>query len=260
VATYENLKVEHDGGVRRIALDRPEALNALSIPLIEELVDAAEEAADDNSVRCILLTAEGRAFCAGGDLKAMAEPESDFVARGVPLGRRLIETLLWAPKPVVTAVNGAAAGAGACLAAVGDVIVMAESAFLEFSFVKVGLVPDFGGLYLLSRLVSGLKARELVMSGRRVPAHEAAEIGLATQVVPDGDLDKAAREIGQEMAHGPTLALAQIRQILNSGAVSSAEALFTAEDGAQRFLSKSHDHAEGISAFFGKRPPAFTGR
>jgi 2-(1,2-epoxy-1,2-dihydrophenyl)acetyl-CoA isomerase len=254
---YTALRLEVADAVATITLDRPDALNAFDGTLKTELLAALHAMADDGSVRVIVLTGAGRAFCAGQDLRERTDD----------LGRELRErynpiivSLRTIEKPVVAAVNGVAAGAGASVAFACDIRLAAEGASFILAFGRVGLVPDSGASWLLPRLVGPSLATELIMTGEPLSAADALRVGLVSRVVPVERLADEARELAARLAHGAPLALALAKRALSrSLEVGLAEAL-DYEAALQEIAGRTADHAEGVAAFIEKRHPRFTGR
>jgi 2-(1,2-epoxy-1,2-dihydrophenyl)acetyl-CoA isomerase len=251
-------------GVATLTLDRPEVMNALDHDLGHALLEAMATAADDDQVRCIVLTGKGRAFCAGEDLGALAEDYN----RGVSarLGQTLIDrynplvrAIRGAPKPVVAALNGVAAGAGASIALACDFRIASEHAKLALAFVKVGLVPDSGGIWFLTRMVGAAKAWELATTGASISAREALELGLVNKVVDAGGFEDEWRQFAQDLARGPTRAFALTKSLLATAATSTLDDQLNAEVHAQSDAGNTADHLEGVLAFLAKRPPRFRG-
>ncbi|MFE2145832.1 enoyl-CoA hydratase/isomerase family protein, partial [Streptomyces sp. NPDC059456] len=210
-----------EGGVSWITLNRPEAMNAVTRDQRERVIALLDEASADPAVRAVVVTATGKGFCAGADLRgapaAPGERIAGDVARMIRLGaQRLITAVLDCEKPVIAAVNGTAAGIGAHLALACDLVIAAESARFIEVFVRRGLVPDGGGAYLLPRLVGPQKAKELMFFGDAVPAAEAAGLGLVNRVVPGEELEATARAWAERLAQGPTRALALTKQLVNA--------------------------------------------
>ena len=256
---------EVESGVGVITLDRPDVLNAFDDALGSELLEIFESAAQAPDVRCIVLTGSGRGFSAGEDLGALADgyTKGDVPSLGDTLTDRynpLIRAVRAAPKPVVAAVNGVAAGAGASLALACDYRIASEHAKLVIAFVKVGLVPDSGALWFLARMLGTSRAWELAASGRPVGAPEAAELGLFHRVLPAGDFADEWRSFAAELAAGPTRAFALTKSLLYSAAERTLDEQLDLEVEAQSEAGKTDDHLEGVQAFLAKRPPQYKGR
>ncbi|MEU6088961.1 enoyl-CoA hydratase-related protein [Streptomyces sp. NPDC047085] len=249
--------------VSYVTLDRPESLNALTPGMRDRLIGLLEEASADPGVRAVVLTGTGRGFCAGADLRGGAAGKRlpGDVARTLRLGaQRLVAAVLDCEKPVLAAVNGTAAGLGAHLALACDLVLAAESARFIEVFVRRGLVPDGGGAYLLPRLIGPQRAKELMFFGDAVPAAEAERLGLVNRVVPDGELEKTAREWATRLAAGPTRALALTKQLVNASLDGDRAAAFAAEAAAQEINMTAEDAREGLRAFVERRSPEFRGR
>jgi 2-(1,2-epoxy-1,2-dihydrophenyl)acetyl-CoA isomerase len=257
---FDALRWEVADGVGTIILDRPEALNSLDATLKRELVAVLREADRDRTVRAVILTGAGRAFCAGQDLKERLTP--DAAPLDVEVRERfnpIVLALRRLPKPVIGAVNGVAAGAGASLAFACDLRIAAEGATFSLAFGRIGLAPDSGASWLLPRLIGAAHAAELLYLSDPMPAVEALRIGLVSQVVPAAGLLDHARTLAAKLALGSPTALALTKRALNrSLEVGLVEAL-DHEASLQGIAGRSPDHAEGISAFVEKRPPRFGG-
>jgi len=253
-----------EGQVAHLTLNRPEALNALTPDQRDRLIQLFGEASADPEVRAVVLTGTGRGFCAGADLRggaAAGERVAGDVARVIRDGaQRLIAAVLDCEKPVIAAVNGTAAGLGAHLALACDLVLAAESARFIEVFVRRGLVPDGGGAYLLPRLVGPRRAKELMFFGDALPAADAERLGLVNRVVPDGELDKTAREWAARLATGPTRALALTKQLVNASLDSDRATAFAAEAAAQEINMTTADAQEGVASFVERRSPEFRGR
>ena len=260
--TYQHLRWTVDAGVAEITLHRPAVLNSVNALLGKEL-HAALAAAADPAIRAVLLTGAGRGFCAGQDLgETQGTPESgpaDFAAivrdkyTPIVMGIRQLE------KPVICAVNGVAAGAGANLAFCCDLVLAAESASFIQSFARIGLVPDTGGTFFLPRLIGLARTTALMMLGDKLPARQAQEIGLIHRVVPDAELLPEARALARQMASQPTRAFALIKLALNASLTGDLATQLDLEAELQGQAGRTTDHAEGVAAFLAKRPPVFMG-
>jgi 2-(1,2-epoxy-1,2-dihydrophenyl)acetyl-CoA isomerase len=252
-------RVERDGGVATLTLDRPDALNAQTRASRRALVRDLRALSADAAVRCVVLTGAGRAFCAGQDLR---EPDAlvdvDVMIRETYIP--IVEALVGMPKPVVAAINGAAVGAGLSIALACDLRYMADDAVLMLAFSNIGLVPDCGGTTLLLRAVGHARAFELAATGRRVQAGEALALGLVQRVLPRDEVLPAAQGLAAELAARPTLALAWTKRLLRAAEQSTLADVMELEAQLQASAVATHDHAEGVAAFLEKREPRFEGR
>lgn len=251
-------------GVATITINRPDAMNALDTATKVALRDAVLEAADDDAVRCVLLTGSGRAFSVGQDLRehvGLLKARDDSLWATVPEHfNPMAMALATMAKPVVAAVNGVAAGAGASLAMAADFRVLASSAGFNTAFTGIALSADTGATYWLPRLVGMPKARELLLMPRTVTADECLQIGLATEVVADDELAARAGTLARTLAAGPTTAYAAVRRALAYSATHDLEASLQHEAELMSLTGGTADHAEAVEAFLAKRPPVFTGR
>jgi 2-(1,2-epoxy-1,2-dihydrophenyl)acetyl-CoA isomerase len=251
-------------GLLTITLNRPDRLNAFTTEMLEVFNQVLQNAADDDSVRAVLITGSGRGFCAGQDLNDRAvAPGGAPPDLGESLEERYnpaVRTMRTMPKPVVVAVNGVAAGAGANLALAGDLIYAARSARFIQSFAKIGLVPDSGGTYFLPRKIGTARALGLALLGDALTAEQAAAWGLIWDVVDDADLPATAADVASSLAAGPTAGFAKIKQAINSSLDNPLDAQLDLERDLQRAAGNSHDYAEGVAAFLAKRPPMFKGQ
>ncbi len=259
------LSVSTADGVSVITLNRPDVLNAFNDELGHGLVAAVQEASGDEDVRCIVITGAGRAFSSGEDLGALSETyeKGDVPGLGNTLVDRynpLIRAVRAAPKPVLAAVNGVAAGAGASLALACDFRIASEKAKLVLAFVKVGLVPDSGGLWFLTRMVGAARAFNLAATGEAVSAERALEWGLFDQVAPVDEFEKTWRDYAGALAGGPTRAYALMKELASFAADNTLDAQLEEEVKAQSAAGSTQDHLEGVQAFLSKRPPKFQGR
>jgi 2-(1,2-epoxy-1,2-dihydrophenyl)acetyl-CoA isomerase len=257
--------VANHGPVRVLTLNRPAALNSFTAAMHAQLLPALDAAAADARVRAVVVTGAGRGFCAGQDLNDPAMAAGDGGAPDVgdvierhyrPLALRMRSM----PVPVVAAVNGVAAGAGANFALLADLVLAARGASFIQAFSKIGLVPDCGGTWLLPRLVGHARALGLAMTGDKLAAEEAERIGLIWRCVDDGALMDQALALAQRLAAMPVHALAETRRVLDLSASSDLETALTLEAETQRALGRAHDFGEGVAAFLAKRPPTFTDR
>jgi 2-(1,2-epoxy-1,2-dihydrophenyl)acetyl-CoA isomerase len=246
-------------GYRVVTLNRPERLNALTVEMAEALMAALAEAEADKSCRAMLLTGAGRGFCAGQDLTAIVDAGAGEISDLLDHYNPLISRLRTLPLPVVCAVNGVAAGAGANLALACDIVVAAHSASFVQAFAKIGLIPDCGGTWFLPRLVGSARARALSMLAEPLPAETAAEWGMIWRAVPDDRLMEQAHVLTARLAAGPTAALALIKQALEESAVNDLDRQLDLERDLQAEAAATPDHAAGLRAFLEKRAPAFGG-
>lgn len=261
---YETLRIEDDGGVRVVSLNRPDVLNACNDRMTAELTDAFKQIERDSDVRCVVLTGAGRAFCSGQDL---ADLEAKYREGDVPvLGERLrkgynplIRRMVELEKPVIAAVNGVAAGAGCSLALACDLRIASEKASLIEVFVNVGLVPDSGSSFFLPRLVGFGKAMEMCITGDKVSAAEALSLGLVSKVVPPDQLMPAAVDLARRLAAMPTRAIGLTKRLLYGSATRDLPAQLEAEAFAQETAGMTRDHKEGVMAFLEKRKAEFKG-
>ncbi|MEU9305282.1 enoyl-CoA hydratase-related protein [Streptomyces sp. NPDC048269] len=253
-----------DNGVAWITLNRPDAMNAVTWDQRERVIALLGDASADPAVRAVVVTATGKGFCAGADLRGApvtGDRVAGDVARTIRLGaQRLITAVLDCEKPVIAAVNGTAAGIGAHLALACDLVIAAEQARFIEVFVRRGLVPDGGGAYLLPRLVGPQKAKELMFFGDAVPAAEAARLGLVNKVVPAEELETTARAWAERLAQGPTRALAMTKQLVNASLDSDRTTALAAEATAQEINMTTADANEGVSSFVERRTPKYSGR
>ena len=257
----DGLRVDVDGPVATITLDRPEALNALTVPVKVALREALERLAVDRAVRAVILTGAGRAFCAGQDLAERERP--DAAPLDVELRERynpIILALRAMGQPVIAAVNGVAAGAGASIAFACDLRIAAEDARFVLAFGRIGLVPDSGATWFLPRLIGQARAAELALVGDPISADEALRIGLVSRVVPKDELLPQARALADRIAAGAPMAVALTKGALERAATIDLETALEGEAKLQGIAGASADHAEGLAAFREKRAPRFTGQ
>ncbi|HVC57036.1 MAG TPA: 2-(1,2-epoxy-1,2-dihydrophenyl)acetyl-CoA isomerase PaaG [Stellaceae bacterium] len=252
--------VETRPGYRQITLNRPERLNALTVEMADALLAALAAAEADASCRALLLTGAGRGFCAGQDLTAIVDMPATEIGQLLDHYNPLIRRLRALPMPVVCAVNGVAAGAGANLALACDIVLAAHSASFVQAFARIGLIPDCGGTWFLPRLVGGARARALAMLAEPLPAATAAEWGLIWQAVPDERLLTEAQALAARLAAAATVGLALTKRALDAAATNDLDDQLDLERDLQAEAGASPDHAEGVRAFLDKRPAVFRGR
>ncbi|MGZ5133072.1 MAG: enoyl-CoA hydratase-related protein [Caldimonas sp.] len=260
--------VTHDAGVRTLALNRPKALNSFTAAMHAELAAALDDAAGDGAVRCLVLTGSGRGFCAGQDLADPSvapnlEPGATPTDVGATVERfykPLALRVRSMPVPVIAAVNGVAAGAGANLALCCDLVIARRSASFIQAFAKIGLVPDCGGTWILPRLVGRARALGLAMLGDKLPAEDAERIGLIWKCVDDAAFDAEVRAVAKRIVAMPTRALVATRAAIDAAQQLDFAAALSHEAGLQSGLGAARDYLEGVAAFMAKRPPVFSDR
>jgi 2-(1,2-epoxy-1,2-dihydrophenyl)acetyl-CoA isomerase len=262
----DTVLVARDGAVATLKLNRPDAMNAMSGELLNTLVERGEELAADDSVRCVVVTGEGRAFCAGGDLRGMVgspRGSSNDLVSNVDILRRQEEIsrlLAEMPKPTIAAVNGAAAGAGLSLALACDLRIASEQARFTTAFAKVGFSGDFGGTWFLQRLIGPAKAKELYFNSDVLSAAQALELGIVSRVVPHDTFRDDVMALARKLASGPTLAFARIKDNFAYGATNPLADALTREAENMTAMGRTEDHRNAALAFLEKRDPEFKGR
>ena len=261
---FETIKLKTVGQVCLVILNRPERMNALTVQFAHEFKTAVAEALAGGA-RAIVLTGEGSAFCAGGDVREMQDIAGKegrldaFFDEPLKILNEAILLIRQTPVPFIAAVNGVAAGGGCSLALACDLVVASENAKFNQAFVKIGLVPDCGGTFTLPRLVGWKRAAELMFTGDMITAQRAAEMGMINSVTSDGDLIPHVMKLAERLAQGPTAAIAQMKRLLDASAVNDFGSQLDLERQAQIEAGKTKDFAEGVSAFLEKRPPRFVG-
>ena len=260
---WENIAFTIDKGVARLVLNRPAALNSFTAAMHAEVREALTCAADDPQVRAVLLTGAGRGFCAGQDLNdrsvSAGDAPPDLGDSVEKYYNPLIRLLTGMEKPVICAVNGVAAGAGANIALACDIVIAARSASFIESFAKLGLIPDSGGTWILQRLVGMARAKGLAMLGPKVSAERALAWGMIWQVVEDDELQATALELAETMATQPTRGFAFTKQAFAASAANTLDQQLELEKELMRAAGKTADYREGVAAFLEKRPPQYRG-
>lgn len=260
--TETSILLNRNGSVLTLTLNRPDKLNSLTIEMLSEIGDALSDIAADDGLRVLVVTGAGRGFCAGQDLRQAAAIADGRAVRNVierhynPIIRQIRNLKL----PVIAAVNGIAAGAGANLALACDLVVAAESASFTQAFCRIGLIPDAGGTYFLPRLVGHARALGLALLGDSLDAKTAADWGLIWQAVPDASFQSTIDALAARLSTAPTAALALIKQALNTSGHHSLEQQLATEAELQPLAAETEDFQEGTQAFLQKRTPTFAGR
>jgi 2-(1,2-epoxy-1,2-dihydrophenyl)acetyl-CoA isomerase len=264
---YQQVKVDLDGAVATVRMNNPDKLNALSAVMSGELIEALSGLGQDPAVRAIVLTGEGRGFCAGADLSALEQPYrrgerpklSTFL-RGESGYNRLIPVLAEAPKPVIAAINGVVAGAGLSVALACDMRIASEQAPISLAFIRIGLIPDSGACYFLPRTVGLARALQLAITGDRIDAATALGMGLVNRVVPPDSVLTEAHDLARRLAELPTVAIGLTKRMFRETARLSLAETMHLEAQVQDEAAATDDHLEGVMAFLEKRTPSFAGR
>lgn len=259
---YNYILVDIDAGVMKITLNRPDVLNSFTLQMAQELHQALDVARAEKSVRAVLLTGAGRGFCAGQDLSAVPLEGEGKLDLGIIVRQTynpVIASIRKLNMPVICAVNGVAAGAGANLAIACDIVIASENASFIQSFSKIGLVPDTAGTFFLPRAIGLPMATALMMTGEKITAARAAELGMIYKVVPQDQLEAESMKLAHSLAQMPTKGLALTKRALNASFTNDLDAQLTLEEQLQRDAGRTRDFEEGVAAFREKRPPVFTG-
>jgi 2-(1,2-epoxy-1,2-dihydrophenyl)acetyl-CoA isomerase len=252
--------IRKDRGIATITLNRPKALNSLNEELLEGLLAALRDVAGDRAVRVVIITGNGRAFCAGGDLFFLTGLNDPVIAREfIERAGQIPTTIMNMTKPVIAMVNGVAAGAGFNIALACDLILCAQSGRFAQSFTRVGLVPDCGGHFLLPRIVGPYKAKELMFTGDSIDAETALGLGVVNRVIADDQLEAETNELATRLLESAPLPLAAIKKLINMSGQLDLAATLALETETQTVCMQTADHREGVLAFKEKRDPVFTG-
>ena len=257
--SFETIIYDVKNAVGTVTFNRPEVMNATNDQFYREMAGLIRDMADDPQVGCVILTGAGHGFCAGADVKAM-DPNMKLLARRKRhrwILADILRPLVNLEKPVIAAVNGVAVGAGFNIALAADIVIASEKAMFSQIFTKLGLVPDLGGLYLLTRVVGLNKAKELCFTAKKIDAAQAYALGIANRVVPADELMSATTALAAEIAAGPPTALSMIKTLLNKSSNSSLEQMLEYESYAQTLAYTTPEHREGVAAFREKRAPDF---
>ena len=261
---FQALLIHQEAGVATITMNRPEVFNALNATMITELIEAFTEAAQDDAIRCIVFTGAGRAFGSGQDLNTFAamyaSQERLDVGEGLDAYHRILHTMRATPKPILGAIQGVAAGASCNLALACDLRIAADNARFSQAFARIGLVPDAGGAYLLTRLVGLGKAMELALLADEVSGTEAARLGLVNWCVPAAEFAQTTQTLAQRLANGPTSTYGLIKDLVYRAAESDLDASLQLERDYQNQALNTADHREGVMAFLQKRPAQYQGK
>jgi len=258
----DSIELEIENKIAHVRLNRPEVFNSFNREMALKLQEILDHCSDDSNVRAIIISGNGKAFCAGQDLKEVTSPELNPGFKRIleehynPIVKR-IRTI---EKPIIAAVNGVAAGAGANIALACDVVVASESASFIQAFSKIGLIPDSGGSYFLPRLIGFQKASALAMLGDKVSAQEAEKLGMIYKVLSDTDFNEQVQDLALKLALMPTKALGMIKKLFNKAMTNDLESQLEMESKYQIEAANSDDYAEGVNAFIEKRKPNFQGK
>ncbi|ASN06109.1 enoyl-CoA hydratase/isomerase family protein [Virgibacillus necropolis] len=257
---FKSLLVERKESTYIIRLNEPNKRNALVMEMRIELNEALEQAEQDEKVKCIILTGEGKAFSAGGDLSALQGMKPLEGRRRLQASHPLIMKMLEVEKPIIAAVNGAAAGAGFSLTLLCDLIVASDQAFFVQSFVNVGLIPDFAAMHFLPALIGTQQAKELMFLGDRISANEAKQLGIVNRIVPANELLEETMVIAERLTKKSPISIGMTKKIMNQHLNRNLKTLLELEAQGQDICFQTEDFTEGVKAFFEKREPNFKGR
>lgn len=260
---YQTILVNEQNGVGYLRFNRPKQLNSFNVQMHQEVAEVLKRWHSQEDIRCVVITGEGRGFCAGQDLgDRVVDPNAEAPDLGQSIEKfynPLVKTLVNMPKPVICAVNGVAAGAGANLALACDIVIAAQSASFIQAFCRLGLVPDSGGTWFLPRVVGHARAMGLALLGDKVPAEQAKEYGMIWDVVADDELQQHVQNLAEKLATQPTFGLSLIKKAIHQSSTNTLEQQLVLERDLQRIAGRSDDYKEGVSAFMQKREPQFKG-
>lgn len=261
---YQNIIAEEKNGVGYLTFNRPKALNSFNVDMHREVAEVLNQWTKNPEVRCVVISGEGRGFCAGQDLgDRVVDPNAEAPDLGYSIEtyyNPLIKTIVNMPKPVICAVNGVAAGAGANIALACDLVIAAKSANFVQAFCRLGLVPDSAGTWFLPRAVGHARAMGLALLGDKLPAETAKEWGMIWDVVEDAELRTKVTELAERLAKQPTLGLSLIKKAIHQSSNNTFDEQVLLERDLQRIAGRSEDYREGVQAFMNKREPNFKGR
>lgn len=261
---YQNIIAEEKNGVGYLTFNRPKALNSFNVDMHREVAEVLNLWTKNPDVRCVVISGEGRGFCAGQDLgDRVVDPNAEAPDLGYSIEtyyNPLIKTIVNMPKPVICAVNGVAAGAGANIALACDLVIAAKSANFVQAFCRLGLVPDSAGTWFLPRAVGHARAMGLTLLGDKLPAETAKEWGMIWDVVEDAELKTKVTELAERLAKQPTFGLALIKKAIHQSSNNTFDEQMLLERDLQRIAGRSEDYREGVQAFMNKREPNFKGR
>ncbi|HEC0038273.1 2-(1,2-epoxy-1,2-dihydrophenyl)acetyl-CoA isomerase PaaG [Acinetobacter baumannii] len=261
---YQNIITEEKNGVGYLTFNRPKALNSFNVDMHREVAEVLSQWTKNPDVRCVVISGEGRGFCAGQDLgDRVVDPNAEAPDLGYSIEtyyNPLIKTIVNMPKPVICAVNGVAAGAGANIALACDLVIAAKSANFVQAFCRLGLVPDSAGTWFLPRAVGHARAMGLALLGDKLPAETAKEWGMIWDVVEDAELKTKVTELAERLAKQPTFGLSLIKKAIHQSSNNTFEEQMLLERDLQRIAGRSEDYREGVQAFMNKREPNFNGR
>lgn len=257
----EHILFSVDNSVARITFNRPQVFNSMHHAMRMEILEALTTCENDANIRAVLMTGSGRAFCAGEDLQEVVDPNGPSLTEIISTGYNpIVSKIKNLEKPVIAAVNGVAAGAGANIALACDITVAAASATFTQAFSKIGLIPDSGGTWTLPRLVGMQRAAALMMLSDKISAAEAAGMGMIWKVLPDDTFEQDSLQLAATLAGMPTRGLALTKQALNRSFANDFNAQLMVEDELQTAAGQTHDYQEGVAAFLEKRKPVFKGK